>query len=662
MATRVNQTLKIKPVAYDYNSEPDSGIVSGESFNCTKPFMIFSSMPIPKSSKVYMEVTVTYHPDNNTIRHIPLYLGIHKEPSYGILVNDCVLASIYYSTTQDFIIKEKTLGSTVFTESSVPKLYAKIPIVKTVIGLGVDTFTNTISIYSDGKLFYSFSPKLFNIIDSTKSWYFILYNELSESINGKLNFGRYKTEYLPDGYCTLYQHYWNHENLSLDIDSTLTVPGDAYTGFRLYNFPCKCIIENPIAPLDSDNHRHPYLINVRSSMTYSTDNTFQMTPRTSDTDYDISTVNYPCPIDQKIYIEINVKEASMLSGMYGVPLRFGVSSKINDISEKSFRVNLFHRKGDTFDTYSVVNGTQLMHKIPEIDNPSIPVQPETIGLIFDLANNHLQIITNNSVFADIPIEGVDFSTPQGIAYIFFQSADEAYSGIGYNVVNFGTDVIDFTLASDVISFYDYWNEYIRFYLESYPEFPCRMKVRPYYTKYSWYMYCKLTVPRSDNANSLDFTPGLNMLYDTYNIITDTETHNNDPALNPYNYKALVEKDLKENATKHYFGDLNVGFPCTMVIENSRFHNYDINGTLTLGADVVFDIDMTMEVIDYEIIAGYKTREIIGLVEIRNRKYIINVVAGELTVTKDYIDKDINATVSIDKVDTSYDIDGTVTLE
>ena len=81
MATRTNQSIKIKPIAYNYKSEPDTGIVSGESFNCSKPFLILSSMSIPKNACTYMEVTITYHPENETIRHLPFYLGIHKEPS-----------------------------------------------------------------------------------------------------------------------------------------------------------------------------------------------------------------------------------------------------------------------------------------------------------------------------------------------------------------------------------------------------------------------------------------------------------------------------------------------------------------------------------------------------------------------------------------------------
>ena len=87
---------RILPIAYDGNSDQDNSIVNGEKFSCKKRFMILSSKPIPKYSKSYMEFTVTYHPTNVGLRHLPFYVGIHKEPSDGFMVSDFCLGSIYY--------------------------------------------------------------------------------------------------------------------------------------------------------------------------------------------------------------------------------------------------------------------------------------------------------------------------------------------------------------------------------------------------------------------------------------------------------------------------------------------------------------------------------------------------------------------------------------
>lgn len=645
MATRTNQSIKIKPIAYNYKSEPDTGIVSGESFNCSKPFLILSSMSIPKNACTYMEVTITYHPENETIRHLPFYLGIHKEPSMGVLCNDCVLASVYYTTTEDYKIFEKHRGEVTETDQTVPKLYAKIPIVNTVIGIGVDVFSNTITLYSDGKKFYSFQPSTFRINDSKDKWYFAIYNSTFEALHGKINFGRYRTEYLPDGYCTLYQQYWNHETSTTDIDCKMEVPGIAYPDYRIYDFPAKINPENSIAPISpEDGHRHLSLIYKRDGMKYEGTNSFQMV--SNETDPDLATINFPCPINQKVYVEVNVKEGTFKDGFYGIPIQFGLTSKINDYTEKSFRVNLYHRKGDTYRTFSEENGNQLIHTIPEITNPSTPVQPHTVGMVFDLANQHIQVITDNTIFADIPIEGANFSHEGDIVYIFFKSADESYTGTLYGVVNFGEDVIDFQLDKDVKSLYDYWNDCIKFYLgEPFPGFECRMKVRPYYNKYNSFVYCSLTVPRLEAVMN-GFTPGLNMLMDSYNVVSDTQPYNNTPVLDPFEFAKRVDEDLKTKCYKKFLPE-STGFESMITIENYRYLGFDLlMGQLALAKDVDIDFDAVITVSKDPVKSAVILREILGIATIRRRRHIENLLEGEVTIDKNLVSKDISGTVTL----------------
>ena len=104
----------ILPIAYDGNSDLDQNIVQREKFSCKKRFMILSSKEIPKCSKSYMEFTITKYKTNQLIRHIPLYVGVHKEPTIGYMASDFCLGSIYYCNPYIYTDKNDYLHPTDF--------------------------------------------------------------------------------------------------------------------------------------------------------------------------------------------------------------------------------------------------------------------------------------------------------------------------------------------------------------------------------------------------------------------------------------------------------------------------------------------------------------------------------------------------------------------
>ena len=263
-----------------------------------------------------MEVTITQHPRNDNIRHIPLYLGVHKEPSMGILANDCILGSLYYTVAQDYEIRERHRGSTDEAKQNVPKLYARIPIVNTVIGMGVSIEDNTITFYSDGKLFYSITPTTFIMKNSIDRWYFAIYNELYETLHGKVNYGRYRTKYLPEGYTNLYAHLATIEKPK--PPDIVTPPYDSRDSVKA-EMLINGSTENSIAPIEDDKRRHPRIIIKKTGETVNNNTKIVMSSNPSDPD--MATINFPCPIDQKVYIEINVKEGSMkdMPTIIGIP-------------------------------------------------------------------------------------------------------------------------------------------------------------------------------------------------------------------------------------------------------------------------------------------------------------------------------------------------------
>ena len=140
----------IRPVAYDEYTSYTPSIISGEQFTVNEKFMILSSKPIPKNTRMYMEFKVTKRDDDTLIRHIPLYIGVSKEPSYGFLLSDMCLGSIYYcnpyafSVTPDYTypldiqtIERYKLNANTIVTPITSKLGGKIPRQGTVVGIGV---------------------------------------------------------------------------------------------------------------------------------------------------------------------------------------------------------------------------------------------------------------------------------------------------------------------------------------------------------------------------------------------------------------------------------------------------------------------------------------------------------------------------------------------
>ena len=237
----------ILPIAYDGDSNYDPSLTSGENFSCkNKRFMILSSKSIPKRTKAYCEVTIRKcNISNNKVRHIPIYVGVMKEPSYGYMASDLCLGSVYYCNKYEYTGEdwkfpiniqsiERFKQSVDFVKSNKNSVIdSKIPKLNTVIGIGVDMVNNTITIYTDGRKFYSFSPTKFNLNTDTADFYFCLVFPLDKDnnivermsyptdISGVFNFGRVRMTYLPTGYWTLYQEYYTKEEASKDITCTV---------------------------------------------------------------------------------------------------------------------------------------------------------------------------------------------------------------------------------------------------------------------------------------------------------------------------------------------------------------------------------------------------------------------------------------------------------
>ena len=567
---------RILPIAYDGNSDQDNSIVNGEKFSCKKRFMILSSKPIPKYSKSYMEFTVTYHPTNVGLRHLPFYVGIHKEPSDGFMVSDFCLGSIYYCNPYIYLDKKDYTHPLDFqyieryqrnADTRITryegKLTGPVPDLKMVIGVGVDMNSNTITIYSNGIRVYSFHPKEFNLRTEQDSIFFCIVNLLDgENVSGSINYGRIQMKYKPNDYWSLYQYYYDKLPSNKDIFCKAFF-GTKYKNPSIYKeMDCTMGIKNNFAPVDDTHERDPYLIYTRHDLQFTNNKTFIMnSPWKFNDQIEMATINYPIPIDQKIYLEVNTKNCELvidsITGHFskvGIPLIVGICDRINDISYKSFYLELDHTKRDEYKVHSTINNVTKTYNMENVLTPTVPVQPQTVGLILDLGHNQIQIITNGDLFCTVHFRDVNFSKEWNLGYFFIMAnvnsfkSDPLSNETEHTTINCGNPKTPFAYPEqadnkNVMSLWYYYNYTIKFDMSVY--FKCTIETLPEFLEFNRYFYCSLYVPTTDDKSN-KWSPGLNKLWGTYNVVTDTEPKANVPDISSFDMYKLIEEDSKNN--------------------------------------------------------------------------------------------------------------------
>ena len=571
-----SDAVRIKPIAYNRLSVQDDSIVSGENFFCKAPFLILSSKPIPKNTKAYMEVTVTHHPANKQIRHIPIFVGVHKEPSAGMLNADFCLGSVYYTMTRDYDIMERYNFAGDITHQTVPKLYAKIPIVDTVIGVGVDMTANKISIYSDGNLFYSFSPKTWKLGDQKDDIYFAIYTLYYEELGGFINYGRYRTKYLPGDYWDMYQHYYDkipytdEENESNDLKITFFVDGLHYDNFSNKYLTINANINNSIAPVDETTHeRRVFLQHKFDNMNYTNDCSFLMTSRYDEKandvynlNADMTTVNLPIPLECPVYFEFMVKQGHLKENYQGIPISICVSNRKNDIEVNSVRAILAHETYHQYEIVTKVDGREgLTYTNNNILSPSNPSQPNLCGVLIDIKKHLMQIYVEGELFTEIDLSmgGWKFDTYSGLYYVTLRCEDKFVENTFNGECFFGEDD-DITYTPDYdgyMTYYDYYNYTIKYPVEP-KEMIITFSTLPYKVTVNRYFQIEFFVPGEGNTEEARFSPGMNKLFDTYNIISDKEPYINEPDITAFELDDIIESDKNERRDSTS-KDFNISF-------------------------------------------------------------------------------------------------------
>lgn len=567
---------RIEPVAYDNESTYRSDMTTADGFTATTPFLVLCNIPIPSDSRFYFETTITEDERNPIYRYMPLYFGVHKEPSFGVFNSDFCLGSVYYTRRQQVETFERYNAEGYARHYIVDETFARTPIVGTVIGVAVDMPLNTISIYSDGELYYSFSPRTF-IMAEEGEFYFAVASRVFDNISGLINYGKYPMKYKPEGYWTLNEFYQDKYSYTQDIYGYIQYSSgdsnkDDYYENRVgigFDFDATHVIENPYAPMDDPHYRATYLLPNREGMYIEG---YEEKPEMVriDSSYtspkDIASLIWPCPWEVPIYFELNVQECHMREDALGIPISVGVCRPINDSQAISFRIHLWHERYKRFKTTITLNGKENNWEDLMPTSPTEPNQPDTIGVLMDLPNQRIAIYTDNQLFMEAKLddyivigrddsenqltpftdeekEQIHFNDRFGLNWIFIQAEPDAFDSDGRVTVNTGdttkNNPLEFDVPEGAMSYWYYYNSSIRYLAKG--DLDCTITVLPYYISVSRSFICTLYV-QNKYLNMVGFTPGLNMMYGTYNTISDEDAEVNPPDISVYELKKLMREN------------------------------------------------------------------------------------------------------------------------
>lgn len=489
--------IKLKLVAYDENSNIDNSVITrGLHFDITGNYFLFVNKPIPKYSKVYIEIEVMECDMSTDIRHIPLMVGISKEPSKGYLNTDYCIGSLYYTKNTwapDInpsaylaykLIEKHGYANPVITFNS--NVTSRPPIKKSVIGLGIDMINNTINIYVDGLFFYGFHPDYFHLNDKDNIYISLYSLEVNKHIKGLVRFGTNTFKYNPfvhvngvittDVYNGLYDELFLRTKYHLDLESRIKI-GYRYSnlGYDKDLFEGELNVDNDLAPVNMKEKRRDLEIVSKDSMRYYKDlyklvlnkHAFQYSPR--DTDIDYAYINFPFDKFEKLYFEMSCYNAQLDSAYLGIPLSIGFTKDPTFLEKESFTFSLYHSKSDAdsilknaifkddtitdYDYYTLhidasyvstyyKDGFRwITNTNYDIMNPVYPAQPTTLGILVDLHHHTLKIYTEGVLFTTITIDKdiIDFSLAEEPVYFFFKAAPSyVFIRPGHVICNFET--------------------------------------------------------------------------------------------------------------------------------------------------------------------------------------------------------------------------------
>lgn len=523
-----------------YNSEsiPDDSLTDGLNFSTDEPFFLICNKPL--TGRMYFEFTISSYYPIKSFHNIPIYAGVSKEPSFGVLNADFCIGSLFYKDGEEYDIESKYNATAENYHGFPPHIYTRIPGASDVIGVGVDIYNNLISLYVNGKLFYSFNPPLFNMKDEGNLYFCLWGNtyyksirtdntyrsgddmyESTKKITGWCNFGKNQLQYLPAGYYSIYGMYYRRTEVNTDIDCDVTV--DAINASSV------------IQDIDSDSsitneyvgdNRSLYIVSQNDNVEI--DNLDYRIYHNDIHDYILYganvMVNLPIPVERKIYFEFTARSATLKNkDILGIPLSIGVSDTLYSIANYSLRCDLFHEVNHRYNYHETENMVDVDHELNTVESTAVPEQGTIIGVAIDLANNEISIYVDMVLFVTIRSVNTDWSDPSHLAWVFIH--DEGLFEDSINgEVNLGQTPFDMTIPDGYISLWDYYNKLPNRFVFADIDIDCIVENR---MTSGAYIFCDAYVTHivdQTTGESKYPRPSINSLMGTYNSVSDTEEH------------------------------------------------------------------------------------------------------------------------------------------
>jgi hypothetical protein len=90
-----------------------------------------------------------------------------------------------------------------------------------------------------------------------------------------------------------------------------------------------------------------------------------------------------------------------------------------------------------------------------------------------------------------------------------------------------------------MTYWYYYNYLLRFKI--FYDIDVFIETIPYKTNYSKYIRMEVIVPDKEDENG-KWSPGMNKLWKTYNVVTDQKPHNNEPNITAFDMWTNIKKD------------------------------------------------------------------------------------------------------------------------
>ena len=510
--------------------------INGRDFKANKLFMMICNHPIAVKEKVYFEFTIKDYKDMAAIRYYPLYAGVHKEASSGVLSNDFCIGSLFFSVVSGKYSVLEKYRKTASTKNSDPgKALFRPPAIDEIIGVAIDPSENLITLYVEGRKLYSFSPSLFNMKDEDP-FYAVIYSGIPAGFVGRINQGRNGCKYTPPDYITMWQAH-NKEAVRAEIIGKVYVEASnkPKLGIEINGF---------VGIKDIKGNGKIVLIKTNEKDVVKDEVNFEMNPERG-----VFYSSLPIPSTHKIYTEVYVRDAINIFKMMGIPISLGITDNPTDIRNgHTIEIPVHHKMNIPYEYIEHNVDQSTKHVINNVFTSIPSEEGKIIGIGTDLGHGLIHIWINKTLFYTYKI--TKFKAIHN--FRFFIKDDGSFTNIARGYVNFGAseeyepDINPFKMdiPDGYISLWHYYNKLNKYVVKNTPEIIGEVEVLDRFTKLTKYITGQVTVDEADSVKR--FKSGLNRLMMTGNIITDIEDPGN-PKYNEAHYvESLSGSDMEYN--------------------------------------------------------------------------------------------------------------------